>query len=263
VRLFGELGPEPARERAARRLEAWLASERVRRLPTLHRLESAIEEGRPTGLARGVAYQLVESGGVLDRRLVALELKSLSRVERRALKALGVRFGAHSLWIPDVERPRARTLASALAEPEAPGFRAPHDRISEITGEPTPRALAARGLRALGALAVPASAVEKMDELMRAGANGPAWPLTDEMRAALGWGEAEAQAILKALGFTRAKKPEPGAVAAWRPPRLAAPPRPAGRQAHSPFAALAALKPEPPQRHPQRRRPPKRRARSA
>lgn len=32
VRLFGELGPEPARERAARRLEAFVAAEASLRL---------------------------------------------------------------------------------------------------------------------------------------------------------------------------------------------------------------------------------------
>jgi ATP-dependent RNA helicase SUPV3L1/SUV3 len=102
-----------------------------------------------------------------------------------------------------------------------------------------------------------------MDELMRAGACGPAWPLTEEMRSALGWSEAEAQAILKALGFTRAKRAEPNAPATWRPPRLEVRPAKPARAAHSPFAALAALKPQPPQPRAQRRRPRPRPVRSA
>ncbi len=67
VRLLGELGPAQARERAARRLEAFLAAEASRRLKPLKRLEAAIAEGRIKGLARGVAYRLAEAGGVVPR----------------------------------------------------------------------------------------------------------------------------------------------------------------------------------------------------
>ena len=67
VRLFGEFGADAARERAARRLEAYVAAEASRRLAVLKRLKAAIADGRLKGLARGLAYQLVEQFGVLDR----------------------------------------------------------------------------------------------------------------------------------------------------------------------------------------------------
>jgi ATP-dependent RNA helicase SUPV3L1/SUV3 len=259
VRLFGEMGPEPARERAARRLESYLAAERGRRLPTLRKLETALEAGELAGMARGIAYQLVEAGGVLDRRAVALEARSLSQAERRALKVLGVRFGAHSLWAPELERAKARALACALAEPEAPGFRAPADRISPVAGpEPATRALAARGLRALDGLAVPVAALERMDALMRGAGGGPnGWTLPEAALGELGWSEAEAARILKALGFARAKTSEPGAPASWRSPKPARPRAARSeREVHSPFAVLSALKPEAPalKRRPRRRR---------
>jgi ATP-dependent RNA helicase SUPV3L1/SUV3 len=81
--------------------------------------------------------------------------------------------------------------------------------------------------------------------------------LSDQARQELGWSEAEADRILKALGFTRARKAQPDAPPAWRPPWLEARPKPAARDTHSPFAALAALKPAPARK----RRPPRRRAR--
>ena len=56
------------RERAARRLEAFVAAEACRRLGALKLLKAAIADGRLKGLARGLAYQLVEQFGVLDRR---------------------------------------------------------------------------------------------------------------------------------------------------------------------------------------------------
>ena len=64
VRLIGEFGAEPQRERAARRLEAFVAAEATRRLSALKHLKEAIEDGRLKGLARGLAYQLVEQFGV-------------------------------------------------------------------------------------------------------------------------------------------------------------------------------------------------------
>ena len=171
-----------------------------------------------------------------------------------------MRIGAHSLWLPELERGRARALACALAEPEAPGFRAPADRLSEIAGQPSSRALAARGLRALGGLAAPVKVIERLDELMRAGAGGaPAWPLSDQTRQELGWSEAEAGRILKALGFSRARKAQPDTPPAWRPPRLEARQKPAARDTQSPFAALAALKPAPARK----RRSPRHRARAS
>jgi ATP-dependent RNA helicase SUPV3L1/SUV3 len=248
VRLFGELGPEPARERAARRLEAYLAAERVKRLPAVHRLQAALEDGGLKGLARGVAYQLVEAGGVLDRRAVALELKSLSPTERRALKSLGVRFGGFCVWLPELDRPRARSLACALASPEAAGFRAPAGKVSPLAGPMPPRALAARSLMALGGLAVPVPDLEKLDALMRAATpDGPVRRLTEAARAELGWSAETAGQVLKALGFTRIKTPTAEDGEAWRAPRLESRAKPAapGRRLgpETPFAVLAALQP--------------------
>ncbi len=123
VRLFGELGQAHARERAQRRLEAFVAAEASDQLAALRRLEAAIAEGRIKGLARGVAYRLAEAGGVLDRRLVAREVAALSLAERRALRSLGVKFGAHAVWLPALERRQARQVAAAFARLEAPGWR--------------------------------------------------------------------------------------------------------------------------------------------
>ena len=116
VRLIGEFGAEPQRERAARRLEAFAAAEATRRLYALKHLKEAIEDGRLRGLARGLAYQLVEQFGVLDRRAADARIKLLSRNERRTLKALGVRFGAFSLYLPSLLEPKAQVLAFAYAE---------------------------------------------------------------------------------------------------------------------------------------------------
>ena len=53
----------------------------------LKALEDAIADGRLRGLARGLAYQLVENAGVLDRRKAAAPIHDLSPRERRELDA--------------------------------------------------------------------------------------------------------------------------------------------------------------------------------
>ena len=86
MRLLGELGADAARERAARRLEAFVAAEASRLLFVLSRLKAAMADGRLKGLARGLAYQLVEQFGVLDRGTVETQVRALSQKERRTLK---------------------------------------------------------------------------------------------------------------------------------------------------------------------------------
>ena len=93
ARLHGDFGAAEVRERAARRLEAFVAGQAAERLATLKRLEAAIGSGNLKGLARGLAWRLVEAGGVLDRRTVEADLVHLSKAERRALRELGVTIG--------------------------------------------------------------------------------------------------------------------------------------------------------------------------
>ncbi|HEY3950065.1 MAG TPA: phosphonate-binding protein, partial [Phenylobacterium sp.] len=257
VRLLGDLGPEPARQRAGQRLEAFVAGEAGRRLASLKTLETAVAEGRIKGLARGLAFRLIEAGGIVDRAAVRAEVRSLSQVERRALRGLGVRLGAFSVFLPGLLKPEARALAQALVGREAPGWRPAADKLSRLPAQaPSPRALAAFGLRAVRGLAVPVEQLERLDELLRAGVKAHGGQvLSDQAREALGWREDETAVVLKGLGFVGVRRPnEP---VAWRrkferefsvEKKPIAPP-------NSPFAALAALKDEPaPTRRPRRRR---------
>ncbi|MET0273547.1 MAG: phosphonate-binding protein, partial [Phenylobacterium sp.] len=257
VRLFGELGPAAARERAQRRLEAFVAGEAARKLNPLRKLEAAVADGKVRGLARGLAYRLIESGGVIDRGPVRAEAKALSQVERRTLRSLGVRIGAFSLFMPGLLAPEARALAQAFARE----WRPPSGGLSRLP-QPIPEAriLAAHGLRAVRHLAVPVEQLERLDEMLREGpkqAGGTV--LSDEAREELGWSDQDAKDILRGLGFAPTARPREGEPLAWRRrgdrPTVepAAPARP-----HSPFAALAALKDQPaPARRPRRRRKPK------
>ncbi|MBS0332702.1 MAG: phosphonate-binding protein, partial [Proteobacteria bacterium] len=258
VRLLGDLGPEPARQRAAQRLEAFVAHEAGRRLAGLKALEAAVAEGRIKGLARGLAWRLIEAGGVVDRALVRAEVRSLSQVERRTLRGLGVRLGAFSVFLPGLLKPEARALTEALTRRDVPGWRPPTGALSRLPAHtPPPRALSAFGLRAVRGLAVPVEQLERLDELLRAGARAHGGQvLSEQAREELGWREDEAAAILKGLGFAAVRRP--GEPTAWRrrfERDFAVEVKPAA-QANSPFAALAALHDAPaPQRRKRRRRP--------
>ncbi len=262
VRLFGELGPAAGRERAARRLEAFVAAEAGRRLAALRRLNTALADGKLKGLPRGIAYRLSEAGGVLDRAQVRAEAKALSQVERRALKGLGVKLGAFSLYLPALLQPRALAFSQAFA---GAAWRPPAGQVSLLPDPPPPAAtLAAFGLRAVGPYAVAVEALEQLDALLRdAPKQGQASVISDEARTALGWSDAELRGVLRALNFTPTARPKSGEPTAWRrrndKPVPAAPVR--SVPPHSPFAALAALtaRPDltPPARRPRRRRKPK------
>jgi ATP-dependent RNA helicase SUPV3L1/SUV3 len=263
VRLLGELGPANARERAARRLEAFLAAEATRKLAALKRLEAAISEGRIAGLARGIAYRLSEAGGIVPRAEVEADVRALSQAERRALKSLGVRFGAFSLYLPAMLKAQARDFTAAFTAGPGRAWRPPLNQVSALPHPaPSPKALAARGLRAVGGLAVPVEALERLDGLLRAAPRQAGGALiADPALAELGWSAGEASAVLRALGFAPMTKPKPGEPVAWRRRDGAKPPpsAPVKAAGPSPFAALAVLKDRPAParraRRPRRRKP--------
>jgi ATP-dependent RNA helicase SUPV3L1/SUV3 len=101
----------PARDKAETRLKAWLKAHIVRLLGPALGLEDHAEVA---GLARGIAFQIAESLGVLERSKVLNEVRGLDQDGRGALRKLGVRFGAYHLYLPALLKPAPRTLAAQL-----------------------------------------------------------------------------------------------------------------------------------------------------
>jgi ATP-dependent RNA helicase SUPV3L1/SUV3 len=248
VRLFGELGSEPARERAARRLEAFVAGYASRKLGPLKRLEAAVAGGELRGLARGLAYRLLESSGVIDRAAVAQDVAALSQSERRALKTLGIKFGHFSLYLPALATPAARRVLSAFAAVEGQVWTGPRDAPSRL-GEvpPSPAALAAHGLRACGPWAAPVEGLEQLDAVLRelpSTAGGSTLPADAAVK--LGWTDEALRGVLRALGYIPGGKGPEAGQTVWRRKVLKPAPAKPG-PTHSPFAALAALRPAAPE----------------
>ncbi|HEY0052169.1 MAG TPA: helicase-related protein, partial [Caulobacteraceae bacterium] len=205
VRLVSELGPVAARERAARRLEAWLAAEAGRRFDGLKRLQTAMADGELRGLARGIAWRVSEAGGVIARTDVAADLSALSRQERRALRTLGIEIGAHSIWSRSALTPQAMVLAQAVASARCQ-WRAGPERLAECQAA-DPATLSAFGRRLAGGLAATVQDLERMAALLRAaGAETRKPRLSPENLAELGWSEHQAGRILAGLRRTRPPK---------------------------------------------------------
>lgn len=119
-----DAGPEIA-EKVRRRLGHWID----RRVAALFAPLTALRDDETlTGMARGIAFRLVESLGVLPRAEVADDVKALDQDQRAGLRKHGVRFGQYTLFQPLMLKPaptRLRLVLWALKEgfevfPEAP-----------------------------------------------------------------------------------------------------------------------------------------------
>ncbi len=256
-RLYGEMGAEPARERARRRLEAFVAGESSRRLAPLKALEDAIAQGSLRGLARGVAYRMMEAGGVLARREVAAEIAALSQGERRALRSLGVRLGAFSLFLPDrPQRNRRRPCSRPLRRwRRRSGALRRTYRVSSPRPSPPPRCWAGGVWRRWASWLSLSPALEALSDLIRrAEREAGAVKLPPADIQAIGLEPASAARLLKALGYTRARQAKEGEPELWRhrtprpalPPRSPSRPRRPSRRAPLRRAAAARSPPWPP-----------------
>ena len=96
-----------ALENVQNRINLWLSNHVNQLLQPLMDLSGA--EGLE-GLAKGLAFQLVENLGILDRRTVADDVRALDQDARASLRKFGVRFGAYHIYIPALLKPAPSTL---------------------------------------------------------------------------------------------------------------------------------------------------------
>jgi ATP-dependent RNA helicase SUPV3L1/SUV3 len=212
------LSPE-GREAAERRLSLWLAAYLHKVLGPLIALADA--QGAPEA-ARSVALKVSQALGVLERERVKAEVKALDQEARGALRKLGVRFGAHYIYVPALLKPAARTLCAQLWTLAQPGVdqegaeRLLHFAASGRTSfaaEPSASAELCRiaGFRLCGDRAVRVDIVERLSDLIRAAlprspTPGPAdeadgFVVTGQMTSLTGCSGEPFASILHSLGF--------------------------------------------------------------
>lgn len=101
----------PDKEKVQERLTTWVSETIRERLKQLVELSEAQDL---SGLARGIAFRLVENFGVLKRESIADEMKSLDQAGRAQLRRFGVRFGAFNIYFPLLLKPAAAELTMVL-----------------------------------------------------------------------------------------------------------------------------------------------------
>ncbi len=108
--LGSDLLDAPLKERARRRLAAWLEAHLGAALAPL----LALADGAPPGAARGLAFALAEGLGAGARRQVAKQVNALSVEDRKALANLGVSLGRLVVFLPALQRTEAMRLRARL-----------------------------------------------------------------------------------------------------------------------------------------------------
>jgi ATP-dependent RNA helicase SUPV3L1/SUV3 len=221
-------------EKVQKRLDLWTAQHIKKLLGPLAELEKA--EG-VEGIGRGVAFQIAESLGILERSRVAEEVKGLSQEARAALRKFGVRFGAFHLYLPQLVKPAPRALAAQLwalrhgGTEEVKGLdEVPHlassGRTSFVADKDVPKGLyRAAGFRVCGDRAVRVDILERLADLIRpavsyrpgltagdppaGSADGDGFVVTVNMTSLAGCSGESFASILRSLGYQSEQRKGP------------------------------------------------------
>ncbi|MBN8967967.1 MAG: helicase [Rhizobiales bacterium] len=212
------------------RLDLWLKTHIEKILAPLFELQKAEDV---TGIARGIAFQLIEALGVLERPKIAAEMKDLDQPSRAVLRKYGVRFGAYHIFFPALLKPAARGLASLLwaLKQDNVDFAAltgaQHLAASGRTSFAADKALTQDAYRLLGyklcgERAVRVDILERLADLIRpalswrpntgvekpAGAfDGRSFVVTQAMTSLTGSAGEDFASVLRALGYRMDRRP--------------------------------------------------------
>ncbi|WP_454652276.1 helicase-related protein [Bradyrhizobium liaoningense] len=218
------------RDKVQARLELWVKTHIEKLLGPMFELSKAEDV---TGIARGIAYQLVEALGVLERPKIANELKDLDQSSRAVLRKYGVRFGAYHIYFPGLLKPAARALAALLWALKQDNVDlsalsgAQHLASSGRTSFPVDKQLPRDAYRVLGykqagERSVRVDILERLADLIRpalawrenapgekpAGAfDGRSFVVTQAMTSLTGSAGEDFASVLRALGYRMEKRP--------------------------------------------------------
>jgi ATP-dependent RNA helicase SUPV3L1/SUV3 len=220
-----------SRDLVQARLDLWVKAHVEKVLGSLFTLSAAEDV---TGMARGIAFQLVEALGVLERQKVADDVKGLDQPARATLRKYGVRFGAYHIYLPNLLKPAPRMLAAQLwalkhAAPDTKGLDdlrtlAASGRTSIPTDKEIPRPLYRTvGYRVCGERAVRVDILERLADLIRPalgwregspipkppGAAEGGFTVTPAMTSLTGASGEDFASVLRALGYRMERKPKP------------------------------------------------------
>lgn len=165
----------PAREIVQKRIGSWIKDYFETVLKPLFNLAG---ENELDGLAKGMAFRLVESFGIIERRSISEEVRQLEQTHRGPLRRLGVRFGPYHVYLPALLKPAPIQLLAILWTLKNDGNY--HEELTEIpkfaaTGRTTipanpkldPGIYRILGFHVCGSDAVRIDILERLAELIR------------------------------------------------------------------------------------------------
>ena len=165
-----------------------------------------------SGLARGFAFRMVESLGILPRAGVAQEVKDLDQDARGALRKHGIRFGQFTIFMPLLLKPaptRLRLLLWSLANglqefPEAP----PPGLVTVPSMPEAPEGYdTMAGYRAAGQRMIRIDMLERLADLLRAEDSRGGFEAKPDMLSITGMTLEQFSDLMQGLGY-RAEKGE-------------------------------------------------------
>ncbi len=259
ILLADELLPTTGRERVQARVDLWLSAQAETLLKPLFDLRNA---ATLPAAARGLAFRLSEAFGTLNRADIADEVRGLEQETRAGLRALGVRFGAHHIYVPALLKPGPSALLATFWALKNGGLDiagltdlqrlAASGRTSVPIDPQVPPALyRVVGYRPAGTRAVRIDILERLADLIRpliawrptaenptppdGAIDGYGFTVTVAMTSLLGCSGEDFASVLSALGYRMERRPAPP-----RPAVVAAPAEAAAEGADPEAAAPAA-----------------------
>ena len=189
------------RERVRVRLARWLDVHLRKRLGPLF----ALLDADVSGAARGLAFQLAEALGTLDRRTAAHQIDALRRADRRQLRGLDVLIGRESVYLPPPATRDAvglRTLLWAIhAGRPAPSPPDPSTTSVPLDTAATAAYYAAIGFRVLGPRAVRVDIVERLSARAFARSRSGPFPAAADLMTLIGCDAEQLAGVLAGLGY--------------------------------------------------------------
>ncbi|MEX0298707.1 MAG: helicase-related protein [Kordiimonas sp.] len=197
------------------KMQEWLDTRIAEKLEPLVKLAQELngdieppEGAAPlSGLARGVAFRLLEHYGVMSREKVDSDMRQLDQDARKGLRRFGIRIGASNLYIPVVMKPHATELRLAMW--------AMADKKEGLPSIPTPGMVwvdtqqdapnefyELAGFKPVGKKAVRMDMFERLADAVRPlGQNRDWFEVTPEIMGLVGLSGEDFAEVMKAAGY--------------------------------------------------------------
>ncbi|MGG7567314.1 helicase-related protein [Rhodovulum sp. DZ06] len=197
--------------RVQRRLTHWVNRRIEAQFEPLIKLR---DDEALTGLARGLAFQLVEALGVIPRPQIAKDVKELDQDGRAQLRKHGVRFGQHTVFMPLLLKPaptRLRIVLWSLSQgfeefpsPLQPGI------VTAPADESAPEGFYPRaGYRLAGTRTIRIDMLERLADLVRAHDGRAGFEATPDMLSITGCTLDQFAELMQGLGWKAEKGERP------------------------------------------------------